>query len=75
MTGTAATTRDTIALADGWRFQLDDALSGVEQPGFVDTDWSVVSIPHSWNRAGYYIPESDSRTNTAENVNTQLGGG
>lgn len=68
-------TREVIKLTDGWRFKLDDDLAGAQEPGFADDDWSVVSVPHSWNRAGYYIPETDSRINTAENVNMHRGVG
>eukprot|EP01035_Chromulina_nebulosa_P039221 gene39221-53024_t len=56
--------RSTLVLADGWRFRLDPAASGPEQPGFDDSAWSVVSVPHTWNRVGYYRSDPATHLNT-----------
>jgi beta-galactosidase len=40
--------RVEVGLNQGWRFQLGDA-SGAEQPGFDDTGWQRVDLPHTWN--------------------------
>lgn len=53
----AATTPDTysppsprehIDLNRGWRFR-QGTLSGAHQPGFDDSSWSQVAVPHTWN--------------------------
>ncbi len=67
--------RAAATLSDGWRFKQADDLSGVERAGFDDSSWSTVSVPHTWNRVGYYIPPSPDRVNTPENVNKTLGVG
>ncbi|MEV3858771.1 sugar-binding domain-containing protein [Streptomyces sp. NPDC050095] len=50
--------RRTVELSDGWRFALVDAGSitdptgayaDAEQPGFDDTDWRAVAVPHDWS--------------------------
>ncbi|MFJ9038373.1 sugar-binding domain-containing protein [Streptomyces sp. NPDC102406] len=55
-TGTVG--RRTVELTDGWRFALVDpgaitdptgAYADAEQPGFNDTDWRTVAIPHDWS--------------------------
>ena len=53
----SAAERLTVPLTDGWRFTQDDALSGAEAPSFDDRAWAAVSVPHTWNRAGYYLSD------------------
>lgn len=65
--------RTTLVLKDGWRFKQADDLSGVERPDFDDAGWAAVSVPHTWNRVGYYIPAAPDRVNTPENVNKTQG--
>ena len=65
--------RTSIALSDGWRFKQDDALRGVEAQAFPDADWTVVSVPHTWNRVGYYLPDPASHLNRREAVNKVQG--
>jgi len=35
---------------DGWKFYLGDA-AGAEAPGFGDTTWTSLSVPHDWTPA------------------------
>ena len=43
-----AQTRSVQLLGGGWRFTKGDP-SGAQSPGFDDSAWSGVSIPHTWN--------------------------
>ncbi|MGN6357027.1 MAG: glycoside hydrolase family 2 TIM barrel-domain containing protein [Novosphingobium sp.] len=61
------------SLADGWRFKQDNALVGAEAPGFDDAAWQRVSVPHTWNRVGHYIPDPASHLNTARNIDKTMG--
>jgi hypothetical protein len=36
--------------AAGWKFNKGD-VAGAEMPGFVDSAWTAVSLPYSWNAA------------------------
>ena len=48
----AQTPRVEISFAHDWHFQQSDTLSGVEDPAFDDSRWSMVDVPHTWNRIG-----------------------
>ncbi|MET8131682.1 glycoside hydrolase family 2 TIM barrel-domain containing protein [Streptomyces sp. NPDC005251] len=50
--------RRTVALRDGWRFALVDpggitdptgAYTGAERPGYDDSAWRAVAVPHDWS--------------------------
>ncbi|HWT50769.1 MAG TPA: glycoside hydrolase family 2 TIM barrel-domain containing protein, partial [Caulobacter sp.] len=45
-----------------------------EAPGFDDKAWANVSVPHTWNRAGYYT-SSGPHLHTRDNLNTVQGVG
>jgi beta-galactosidase len=47
----AAASRRTDNLDANWRFFKGDA-TGAEQPGFDDTKWSSIRVPHDWSIAG-----------------------
>lgn len=66
--------RQSIRLADGWRFSLAAEASRVEPPQDA-ASWTTVSVPHTWNRVGYYLPGHPDRVNTAETVNKVQGVG
>lgn len=72
---TAQSHREVVSLSDGWRFRQDNKLQGAEQPVFSDADWEQVSVPHTWNRVGHYIPASADRVNTPETINKTQGVG
>jgi beta-galactosidase len=40
--------REELALDENWRFARMD-VAGAEAPGFDDTTWSAVALPHTWN--------------------------
>jgi beta-galactosidase len=40
--------RSSIELSRGWRFFKGD-VADAEQTGFDDSEWSFVTVPHSWN--------------------------
>lgn len=46
--GGATTGRSTVDLDAGWRFQRAD-VPDAAKPGFDDSAWSKVSVPHTWN--------------------------
>jgi len=72
---TVGPVRAETALADGWRFRQDDALTGAEAPTFDDRAWQAVSVPHTWNRVGLYLPGPVERLHRAETINKTLGVG
>jgi len=47
----AARGREILPLDDDWRFAKGDA-PGAEQPGYNDSQWEVVQVPHDWSIAG-----------------------
>ena len=38
----------TVSFDDEWRF-LKDSLSGAENPGFDDSNWRILDVPHDWS--------------------------
>lgn len=46
--------RQVIDLSKGWRFQFGETGEAPAQPGFDDSGWTAVSVPHTWNRVGSY---------------------
>lgn len=60
--------RQIVPLADGWRFRFGDLPMSVTQPGFDDSDWQQVSVPHSWNRIGQYRLERDGSGNNDQGL-------
>src|SRR3546814_4871175 len=47
-----AEAREVQALADGWSFAFGIADELPARPGFDDSDWAKVAVPHTWNRLG-----------------------
>ncbi len=45
--------RTVVALDSGWRFHEGDA-PGAQVADFPDEAWAAVTVPHTWNRVGYY---------------------
>ena len=66
--------RVETVLRSGWRFKLG-ADSATEMQGEPDSTWTTVSIPHTWNRVGYYKDTAAPHINTAQNVVTTQGVG
>jgi beta-galactosidase len=66
--------RVEMSLRDGWRFKLGPE-SASELQAEPDATWTIVSVPHTWNRVGYYKDAPASHINTALNVVTTQGVG
>src|SRR6187402_1098784 len=66
--------RSQMTLRDGWRFKLGQD-SATELQAEPDGTWVTVSVPHTWNRVGYYKDAPASHINTHENVVTTQGVG
>jgi len=45
--------RATYNFNSGWKFVFGDSI-GADQPGFNDSGWSNVSLPHTWNDTDTY---------------------
>lgn len=74
--GTTSTgDRPTLVLDKGWRFRLDPAQGGPEQPDFDDTAWQAVSVPHTWNRVGTYRSDPATHINTPATIDKTMGVG
>jgi beta-galactosidase len=69
----AAPTRDAQVLEQGWVFLQADITDGQAEDADV-SDWQSVTIPHSWNRVGYYLTGKGG-THTAETVDKYMGKG
>ena len=66
--------RIEMSLRDGWRFKLSSD-SATELQAEPDAAWATVSVPHTWNRVGYYKDAPASHINTMQNVVTTQGVG
>lgn len=66
--------RTTVPLATGWRFHLG-AADGAERTDYADASWAPVSVPHSWNRVGYYLGAGHQKIHTPDSVNKTQGQG
>jgi beta-galactosidase len=55
--------RQTLSLEKGWRFSLSDDQAAM-QPGFDDSAWQTVSVPHDWAIYGPFNANAD-RQNVA----------
>ena len=71
---TAVEPRVEMPLRSGWRFKLGQE-STTELQAEPDASWITVSVPHTWNRVGYYKDAPASHINTAQNVVTTQGVG
>ena len=55
--GPAAAQRQRLSMDPGWRFSLGDP-AGAERPGFDDTKWRRLDLPHDWSVEG--TPREDA---------------
>lgn len=67
----AQSRRDVMVLDAGWRFSAED-VAEASAPDFADATWTQISVPHTWNRAGYYKHDLGG-TNTAATVDKRQG--
>src|SRR5574341_101165 len=49
--------RQRLSMDPGWRFVLGDS-TGAERPGFDDTRWRRLDLPHDWSIEG--TPQQDA---------------
>ncbi|WP_414714353.1 glycoside hydrolase family 2 TIM barrel-domain containing protein [Sphingobium sp.] len=66
--------RTAVPLAKGWRFHQGDVTELPTQVPSAD-NWLPVTVPHSWNRVGYYLTDPQEHINRADNVNKYQGVG
>jgi len=59
--GAAAGPRERRPFNDGWRFFKGEA-EGAQQPGFNDSSWSEVRVPHDWAIEGPFDPNINPHT-------------
>jgi beta-galactosidase len=50
-----------ISLDDNWRFHKGDA-QGAQEPGFDDSQWRVLQLPHDWAIEGPFDPALNPHT-------------
>ncbi len=70
----AQSERTVVPLAQGWEFQRGgdvDPAQAAQAAG----SWERVSVPHTWNRVGYYMPDPQTHLNNAESVDKYQGVG
>jgi beta-galactosidase len=58
--------RLALPLNAGWRFKQASDLKGAEGVQFDDSDWSQVTIPHTWNRIGNVGTERSPQSNNVQ---------
>ena len=58
--------RVVMPLSTGWRFRQASGLAGVEAAQFDDSDWSQVTVPHTWNRLGNEGTQRSPQSNTVQ---------
>jgi beta-galactosidase len=64
----AADPRVTVSLDQGWRFQQSAAVTAAVNPGFDDSAWSAIDVPHTWNRLGNEGTTRSPLTNTVQGI-------
>lgn len=69
----ASPARESQTLEQGWIFLQSDAAGNEAEEADVSA-WQPVSVPHSWNRVGYYLTGKGG-THTADSVNKYQGKG
>ncbi|WP_031440494.1 glycoside hydrolase family 2 [Sphingomonas sp. FUKUSWIS1] len=69
----AQSERSVVPLAQGWEFQRGDV--DPAQAAQAAGSWVRVSVPHTWNRVGYYMPDPQTHLNNAESVDKYQGVG
>ncbi|MEG8038892.1 beta galactosidase jelly roll domain-containing protein [Sphingomonas sp. LR60] len=64
--------RQVVPLAQGWEFSRGGALPD-EVTFAADRRWEKVSVPHTWNRVGYYVPNPQDHVNRADTIDKYQG--
>ena len=64
--------RHIEVLKDGWRFIRDECI-GAEQPGYDDSSWAVVSVPHDYAIVGPFSRYNDLQdARNIQNMETKI---
>lgn len=72
----AVAQRQQIELNEGWQFNLVGPYDEQGQLSAPSPDeWEEVSVPHTWNRVGYYLSDPETHTNTPDNIEKTQGVG
>lgn len=72
LTADAEEVRRSIELSSGWRFHQGDIVGfSIESPD--TTGWEEVSVPHTWNRVGYYLSHPEEPVHRKELINKHQG--
>ena len=68
--------RKRMSLSENWQFNLVGPYDEEGELASPQSDaWEAVSIPHTWNRVGYYLSHSETGINTPENIEKTQGVG
>ncbi|MBT80285.1 MAG: glycoside hydrolase family 2 [Alteromonadaceae bacterium] len=68
--------RDQQILNNDWQFIFTDEIpAGIHAPSFKWTGAENVSVPHSWNRVGFYLDDQSAHIHNAGNINNTQGKG
>ena len=60
--------RQSMTLGSDWRFRFGETGDAPAAPGFDDSSWDSVSVPHSWNRLGSYGTERAPGTDNRQGI-------
>jgi len=60
--GSATGSREIIPFDSSWRFHLGDEPTA-KQPGFDDTNWRTLDLPHDWSIEGPLTPPPEGDSN------------
>ncbi|MFC3579152.1 glycoside hydrolase family 2 TIM barrel-domain containing protein [Sphingomonas hylomeconis] len=66
--------RSVVGLAQGWEFQRGGEVDPAAAARAGGT-WQPVSVPHTWNRVGYYMPNPQSHINQPDTIDKYQGVG
>ncbi|WP_442678804.1 glycoside hydrolase family 2 TIM barrel-domain containing protein [Sphingomonas sp. ASY06-1R] len=66
--------RPTMSLSQSWEFRRGGNVDPANAMR-ADGTWQQVSVPHTWNRVGYYIPSPESHLNRETNIDKYQGVG
>ena len=69
----ASNSRNVVVLSEGWKFRLEGPAPVA--PDSSGENWQDVTVPHTWNRVGYYLADPDSHINRVDNINKTQGVG
>ena len=72
----ASMPRQRVALSEGWEFNLVSSYNeNGTLPPLEDPKWQAVTVPHTWNRLGYYRSDPETHVNTADSIEKTQGVG